>query len=319
MTLPLSSMYSDFLPCTNRSKNLVRMRSVVRNSTFWPLPLVASIFGTRSCATSGGWAASTPNGNLRSLGVESLSSKSVKTIPGESVCTFTCAVGCGRAWACVCCEPRSCPLGRVRLSGRLCAARRLVGLVPLHPVVELLDEGVGQLRQPALRRAVAGVARSAAALDAGADGVEDVRLDAALRSHELDGLEGAEEHTDQVDLDDCLDGLGGEGGEGTATAVDARVVDPVVYRPDLLLCELRESAHRLGRRDVGGAAVDAAEAAAVLLPQRHHGRLRVLDVADHHPVPARQELVRVGVADAASAAGDHDALRRRGLLLHGEA
>ena len=47
--------------------------------TFWPLPLTPRILGTRSFATSSGCAASTPKGNLRSSGVESSRSRSVKT------------------------------------------------------------------------------------------------------------------------------------------------------------------------------------------------------------------------------------------------
>ncbi len=47
--------------------------------TFCPLPLTPRILGTRSFATSSGCAASTPKGNLRSSGVESSRSRSVKT------------------------------------------------------------------------------------------------------------------------------------------------------------------------------------------------------------------------------------------------
>ena len=80
MTFPLSSIYSLFFWRMNRSKNLVRIRSVVRKSTLLPLSVVARIFGIKSAATSSGWAASTPKGNLRSSGVESSRSSFVKTL-----------------------------------------------------------------------------------------------------------------------------------------------------------------------------------------------------------------------------------------------
>lgn len=57
--------------------------------------------------------------------------------------------------------------------------RRLV--VPLDALVELLDERRRQLGQAAFRRTVAGVSRRAAALDAGADGIEDAASDAGLK------------------------------------------------------------------------------------------------------------------------------------------
>ena len=116
-------------------------------------------------------------------------------------------------------------------------------LVAGHTLLELTDQRVGQLRQPALGRTVGGVARRAAALDAGADRVEDVRLDASLRLHEVERHLSAQQHSDQVHVDHGLDGRRAERSEGPAAAVDASVVDPEVDGPQLLLGELAELLH----------------------------------------------------------------------------
>lgn len=55
-----------------------------------------------------------------------------------------------------------------------CSPHRCCLLIPLHPLLQLLNERVRQLWQPSLGGAVARVARSPAALDAGANRVEDV-------------------------------------------------------------------------------------------------------------------------------------------------
>ena len=59
---------------------------------------------------------------------------------------------------------------------------------------------------------------------------------------------------------------------------------------------------------VAHAAVDLAFPAGVLLLQRGDGGLRVPHVADDHAVTTRHEAVCIGVANAARAAGDDDAL-----------
>ena len=121
-------------------------------------------------------------------------------------------------------------------------ARSLDVLVAGHAARELLDERVSKLREAALGRAVASVAGRAAALDARADGLEDVALDALLLLHHLDRGVGAQQQADEVDLDDGLDDGRGHLGEGPPAAVDTGVVNPVVHRAQLLR---RELGHRL--------------------------------------------------------------------------
>mmetsp|Transcript_25765 Transcript_25765/g.68837 ORF Transcript_25765/g.68837 Transcript_25765/m.68837 type:complete len:216 (-) Transcript_25765:31-678(-) len=133
---------------------------------------------------------------------------------------------------------------------------------------------------------------------------------ARLLGHELHRGLGAEERAQKVDLDHGLDGTIAELREGPTTAVDTGIVDPVVDQPELLLGGRREVVHRLGARHVALHAVDLA--VRVLGLERRNGSRRILDVADHHRMPARQELVGVAEAHAVGAAGDHDAEHRRG-------
>mmetsp|Transcript_17128 Transcript_17128/g.42536 ORF Transcript_17128/g.42536 Transcript_17128/m.42536 type:complete len:356 (+) Transcript_17128:213-1280(+) len=190
-------------------------------------------------------------------------------------------------------------------------ARSLDVLVAGHTVRELLDEGVGELGQPALGRSVARVAGRAAALDARADRLEDVALDALLLLQHLDRRVRAQEQADEVDLDDGLDDVGGHLGEGAAAAVDAGVVDPVVHRAELLRREVGQPLHGGAVGHVALDAVDARGPVRVLRFQGRHRRLRVLDIADHHPVPLPHELVSIRPAHTASSTGNDHALRLR--------
>ena len=68
-------------------------------------------------------------------------------------------------------------------------------------------------------------------------------LDALLLLHGSHGGVRAEQQAHQVDLDDRLDDPQRHGGERPPTTVDARVVDPVVNRAQLLLRELDQLLH----------------------------------------------------------------------------
>mmetsp|Transcript_21845 Transcript_21845/g.49389 ORF Transcript_21845/g.49389 Transcript_21845/m.49389 type:complete len:324 (-) Transcript_21845:136-1107(-) len=182
-------------------------------------------------------------------------------------------------------------------------ARTLLLLVALHPFLELGHEGVGHLRQPTLRGAVHHVTRRPAALDPATHRVEDVPRDARLRCHELHGLLRAEQGAEEVHFHDGLDGPCAQLGEGPPPAVDPRVVHPVVDSPEPLLGEGGELGHLLGRAHVAHGAVDFA--ARVPQLERLDRQRGVLDVADHHRVPALEELVGVGEPHPVRAARDH--------------
>eukprot|EP00446_Apocalathium_sp_SHHI-4_P068809 CAMPEP_0177523664 /NCGR_PEP_ID=MMETSP0369-20130122/49520_1 /TAXON_ID=447022 ORGANISM="Scrippsiella hangoei-like, Strain SHHI-4" /NCGR_SAMPLE_ID=MMETSP0369 /ASSEMBLY_ACC=CAM_ASM_000364 /LENGTH=377 /DNA_ID=CAMNT_0019003535 /DNA_START=115 /DNA_END=1245 /DNA_ORIENTATION=- len=191
-------------------------------------------------------------------------------------------------------------------------AKRLDLVVALHTILELRDQGVGHLRQTALRGAIGHIAGGASALHAAADGVEDVRFHAVLLLHHHHRSMCAHQDATQVDLHNRLDGFRRNLREALAPTVDARVVNPIVDDSDLVLYELNKLLDALEIAHIADGAVDGC--VRVLRLQSVHGWRRVIDIADDDAVAPLQELVRVGPAHSGGAAGDDDARNDRATV-----
>mmetsp|Transcript_1229 Transcript_1229/g.2845 ORF Transcript_1229/g.2845 Transcript_1229/m.2845 type:complete len:205 (+) Transcript_1229:671-1285(+) len=180
--------------------------------------------------------------------------------------------------------------------------------VALHALLELLDERLRHLRQPALGGPIARIARSAAALDARSHRVEDVRLHSFLLLHQLQCDLSADQDANQVDLDHRLHDGEGHLKEGSAAAVDAGIVDPIVNDANLGLCELCKALHALGIGHVCNRPEDPADAIRVLLPDRLYSRLRILHVAYHHPMTKPNKFIGIRKSDTTRTTSDDEPL-----------
>mmetsp|Transcript_68817 Transcript_68817/g.124048 ORF Transcript_68817/g.124048 Transcript_68817/m.124048 type:complete len:240 (-) Transcript_68817:162-881(-) len=197
-----------------------------------------------------------------------------------------------------------------------CLARCRLNVVSLHTLLNLRHQGVRHLRKSALRRAVCHVARSPAALHATANGVENVASHALLLLHHSHGGVRAQKDAAKVDFHNGLNGSGIDLCEAAAAAIDAGVVDPVVHCANLLLGEIHQLVDAVKLGYVAHRTIDGACDCClvfIFLPDRIHRCGRVLNVANHDPVPALHELVRVGIADSCGTSRDHNASDHRGV------
>mmetsp|Transcript_8874 Transcript_8874/g.17585 ORF Transcript_8874/g.17585 Transcript_8874/m.17585 type:complete len:327 (-) Transcript_8874:142-1122(-) len=303
MTFPSSSIYSLFFWRIKRSKNLVKTLSVVRNSTMPPFVFCAKILGTRSAATSSGWAARTPKGNLRSSMVivfvvsdrGLVKSTNAKLNIKRRTLTLT-----------------RCGIIKQKLSENH-ARRQTVNLnsslslnffIPLHSLVEFLYQTGCQLGKTAFSGSVCCISRSSTSLDPRSDSVKNVSRHSFLLRHNIHSNLCAVQNPQQIYFHDGLNLPHRQLHQSSSPAINPRIVDPISDITQLLLREFPQLLAALGVTDVAFGVENSS--VGMSGHEGFGGGGAIADVADDDVVASVHEFSSVGESHSSSASCNYD-------------